>query len=510
MFSVTDNDDITGEFIVDREREELFPVGEWTHIGVTYNTDLQMTSFYQNGIKIAETSTARDADKVGPIGQSAGVKGIGWNGPFYEEESLNGVLDEFQLFAGTITPEQVRSLIADAGDAVPDQDVIEADMEAITLEETLYDGTAPLPILGPNGSQISWESSHPDVVKINDETFTVTQPSSTEGDQKVTLTATFKVGEASDIKEFQATVPAGISAAEDELPDSPSLSDVTLEDPFLSAAQAAGANYLLNLEPQKFLYNFYEVAGVNQPEENSPYAESWEDPEGWNFRGHMFGHYMSSLALQHSYATDAEKPEYKERIDEVLTGLEAASSAWDEKYPDAKGYISAFPEAFLAQDGNGGTVDGLPANDERAAGDVLIVPYYNLHKVLAGLVEIARIMPEDEAGERALELANGFGHYLANRLVGNVNKEQLLATEYGGMNEALYDLYALTKDERIKETAELFDETVLFEQLANGENPLPGKHANTQIPKLTGALKRYHVLTQDDELFDRLTSEERA
>src|SRR5690625_2326600 len=212
VFSVTDEDGVTGEFNVTRSREDLFPVDEWTHIAVTYNTDLRMTSFYQNGIKIAETETARDAATVGAIGKSNAVKGIGWNGPHHKTDSLRGALDAFQLFAGTITPAQVRSLVADAGDAVPDGDVIAADMAAITLEKTLYAGTAPLPIIGPNGSQISWESSDTDVVQINGDTFTVSQPSAEEGDREVTITATFKLGETSDTKDIQAYVLAQAKA----------------------------------------------------------------------------------------------------------------------------------------------------------------------------------------------------------------------------------------------------------------------------------------------------------
>src|SRR5699024_1058578 len=113
-------------------------------------------------------------------------------------------------------------------------------------------------------------------------------------------------------------------------------------------------------------------------------------------------------------------------------------------------------------------------------------------------------------GDRALDIGHQLGTYLNNRLVGNVDKEQLLKTEYGGMNEALYNLYAITKDEEIKETAELFDETSLFRELADGRDVLDGKHANTTIPKLTGALARYHVLTQDEELYNRLSPEEQS
>lgn len=59
------------------------------------------------------------------------------------------------------------------------------------------------------------------------------------------------------------------------------------------------------------------------------------------------------------------------------------------------------------------------------------------------------------------------------------------------MNEALYELYNLTGNNHFKTAAEYFDETALFEQLAANKDVLNGKHANTTVPKLTGAMKRY-------------------
>src|SRR5690625_2955727 len=273
VLSITDDDSVTGEFIVDVDRDEFFPANTWTHIGVTYDSDLRMVSFYRNGIKVSDTTTARSAGSVGPIGNSEVSKGIGWNGPNYKETSLKGQLDEFQLFAGALTPQQMRTVMAEAGEDVSDSAVIDADMDAITLESTLYSGTAPLPVVGPNGSQIEWVSSHGAVTVNDNGTITVEQPEAGQSDVAVTLSATFKLGSTEKTKDYSATVPALLTADVEELAQAIDLSDVTLEDPFLTQAQAAGSAYLLNLEPQKFLYNFYEVAGVDQPVGNSPYGK---------------------------------------------------------------------------------------------------------------------------------------------------------------------------------------------------------------------------------------------
>lgn len=250
-----------------------------------------------------------------------------------------------------------------------------------------------MPIIGPNGSEVTWISSNPEVAKIEDdgESMTVTPPDA--NDAKVTLTATATYGAGTATKNYEATVRAVAASDARPLLDNSGIPSVTLEDEELVAANDAEIDYLLALEPQKFLYNFYEVAGVDQPEGNSPYEDSWETASGMNFRGHFFGHYMSALAQEYAQITDPELREtVRGRLGESLDGLQVSQDAWSEAHPDHAGYISAFPEAYLS------SVDGQSAADSRISGDNLIVPYYNLHKVLAGLVEVATLLEGEEEG----------------------------------------------------------------------------------------------------------------
>lgn len=507
VLSVTDDNGVTGEFVVTRPRSELLPANTWTHIAVTYDSALRMASFYQNGIKIGETTTERETSAVGPIGSSSVVKGLGWNGPAYNQNSLNAALDEFLLYDTAATPNQTRELYTAGGGEVAEADVVEADLDAISLASTLYQGTAPLIVIGPNGSTFAWTSSHPQLVSINEDgTITVAQPPAGSDDATVTLTATATLGGTTLTRDFTATVPALMSAEVDELLTQSGIAAVTLEDEFLVDSQESGMDYLMSLDPLKFLYSVNQVAGIPNPAGVEPYRDSWEDPyRSSNFRGHMFGHYLSALAQQYVYASnDQQRAELEERISITLDGLQAAQEAWNEAHPEAPGYVSSFQEAFLQG------IDGQPARDQRPSGDNMLVPYYNIHKILAGLVEMAELLPADEGGGQALEIAHGLGGYFADRLVGKADKNHMLRIEYGGMNESLYRLYALTHDEAIKDVAEMFDETALFQQLANGNDVLSGLHANTTIPKVTGALTRYNVLTQDPELYNRLTEQERA
>ena len=72
----------------------------------------------------------------------------------------------------------------------------------------------------------------------------------------------------------------------------------------------------------------------------------------------------------------------------------------------------------------------------------------------------------------------------------------MLNTEFGGMNEVMLDLYADAGDERWLKASRYFFHRDFVEPLAEKQNILPGKHGNTQVPKMLGELMRY-VYTGD-------------
>lgn len=260
--------------------------------------------------------------------------------------------------------------------------------------------------------------------------------------------------------------------------------------------------YLLSLDSEKFLYEWYKLAGL-EPKTDSGY-DGWERSSGNNFRGHSFGHYMSATSQAYLSSSGETKEKLKTEISEAVNGLAACQSAYAATHPESAGYVSPFPEEWLQR------VDGVPlAGTKIQSGDNLIVPYYNLHKMVAGLLDVAKNVEDQEIKSTALSVAEGFGEYLYNRLSMLTDKNQMLRTEYGGMNEALYELYNLTGNDHFKTAAEYFDETALFEQLAANKDVLNGKHANTTVPKLTGAVKRYTVLTENEEYYNALTQEEK-
>ncbi|KRG10856.1 hypothetical protein ACA30_21370 [Virgibacillus soli] len=276
---------------------------------------------------------------------------------------------------------------------------------------------------------------------------------------------------------------------------------ITITDSYVKRAQDNLVQYLLSMKSEKFLFEVFKVAKL-KPLTKEGY-QGWERSNQINFRGHFFGHYMSALAL----AYHAEKDHYlkKQLLEQMrvaVAGLAQAQENYALHYPESAGYISAFRESALDE------VEGKEISPKDK--ENVLVPWYNLHKILAGLLDIHESLKaiEVETSQVALKVASQFGEYIYNRMMKLADKNKMLQIEYGGMNDALYHLFALTKKKEHLIAATYFDEDELFKQLAKHENILPGKHANTQIPKLIGALKRYQVF-QDDEFRSFLSDKEK-
>ena len=72
-------------------------------------------------------------------------------------------------------------------------------------------------------------------------------------------------------------------------------------------------------------------------------------------------------------------------------------------------------------------------------------------------------------------------------------RQNMLDTEFGGMNEVLTNLYQLTENPTHLTAAQYFDHAEIFDPLASNVDSLNNYHANTQIPKITGAIREYHA-----------------
>ena len=240
------------------------------------------------------------------------------------------------------------------------------------------------------------------------------------------------------------------------------LRDVRLLDgPFLDA-QGRGLAYLLSLEPDRLLHTFRLNAGL--PTSAKPYG-GWEAPDV-ELRGHSLGHYLTACALMYEATGDAR---LEARARALVAELRLVQLALAARGAHA-GYLSAFPESFF---------------DRVEARRGVWAPYYTLHKIMAGLLDVHRITGD----ATALETLKGMASWVGGRAAGltDAQWQAMLETEFGGMQEVLEGLYATTRDPEHLRLARLFDQRAVFDPLARGEDPLDGLHANTQIPKAIGA-----------------------
>lgn len=236
-----------------------------------------------------------------------------------------------------------------------------------------------------------------------------------------------------------------------------------LDGPFRDAQQRGLAN-LLSLDPDRLLHTFRLNAGL--PTAAAPLG-GWEAPD-MELRGHSLGHYLSACALMFE-ATGDER--LRQRALGVVAELRKVQLALTARGANT-GYLSAFPESFF---------------DRLESRQGVWAPYYTLHKIMAGLRDVYLATGNATALESLRGMASWVG-FRASRL-DDLAWQAQLETEFGGMQEVLLDLYAVTREPEHLRLARLFDHRAVVDPLADGKDTLDGFHANTQIPKAIGALK---------------------
>lgn len=106
---------------------------------------------------------------------------------------------------------------------------------------------------------------------------------------------------------------------------------------------------------------------------------------------------------------------------------------------------------------------------------------------------------------QALEVVKRMGLWAYNKLHGQSEetRRKMIRNEFGGINEAFYNLYALTGDGRYRWLAEYFYHNDVIDPLKEGRDDLGTKHTNTFIPKVIAEARRYELT--HDEASCRLT-----
>ncbi len=242
------------------------------------------------------------------------------------------------------------------------------------------------------------------------------------------------------------------------------LSSIHLAPGIFREQEQINARYLDSLAVDRLLHSFRITAGI--PSSATPYG-GWEDPT-CELRGHFAGgHFLSAMAL--AWASSANS-EFKTRGDELVGGLGACQKKIGTRY------LSAFPQELF---------------EHLAQGKLVWAPFYTYHKIMAGLLDMYVLTGNSDA----LAIAEGMGQW-AQEFMSSFSVDQrqrMLRTEYGGMNEVFANLAAVTQKDRYIGAAHLFEQPSFLDPLAERRDELQGLHANTHVPKVIGAARMYEV-----------------
>ena len=260
------------------------------------------------------------------------------------------------------------------------------------------------------------------------------------------------------------------------------LKNITITNgPFKHACEL-NIETLLQYDVDKLLAPYLREAGLNT------ITDSYNNWEKDGLDGHIGGHYLSALALH--FATTQNK-ECKARLDYMVSELKRCQS----NSKNGKGYIGGVPVNKI--------IDNKNCNlwTELRNGNIGViwkywVPWYNIHKIYAGLRDAWLYGENNDAKLMFIELCDWGVEFISN--LDDNQIENMLANEFGGMNEIFADAYKITGEEKYILAAKKFNHKEIFESMKNKIDNLDNKHANTQVPKAVGYQRIAEVYNDSD------------
>ena len=175
-----------------------------------------------------------------------------------------------------------------------------------------------------------------------------------------------------------------------------------------SAAAEVNRKYLKTLAPDRLLHTFRLTAGLPSSAES---LGDWEKPD-CELRGHFAGgHYLSACALAFASSGD----EYLKRNGDLMVAELAQCQAQHKN-----GYLSAFPQELF---------------DRLRDGVNVWAPFYTIHKVMAGHLDMYTLAGNEQALDTVEKMARWVRSW--SDPLSEPQMQRVLLVEYGGMGEVL-------------------------------------------------------------------------
>ena len=525
-------------------------VNKWTHFAVVINIPYKTLSTYINGVLVGETKNVGvELEEIFDNKLAENNKLYIGKSPFFDSSYLDAKLYDFRIYRIPLSEQQVERIhnvalgkevrvrevkrrevdhdLPEFSDATPQlfnsflKNVLDVQVETVVGNlprlPRFLKGVYSNNIQGPD-VRVIWPAPEDNNKVLTPGKYTVTGrvPGTDIQPKAIVLVKEGKL--ATPDLTLKAFSLDQVSLTKDIHNDRTKF--IENRDKFI--------NVLANTNPDNFLYMFRNAFGQEQPKGAEP-LRVWDSQET-KLRGHATGHYLSAIAQAYAStnydallkANFAEKMEYTVSVLYELSQMSGQPKISGGKYvvdPKAvspaegktdfdsdlsiegirtdywswgKGYISAYPPDQFIMLENGASYGGDDAK--------IWAPYYTLHKILAGLMDIYEV----SNNQNALEIVKGMGDWVYARL-SQLPTETLIsmwnsyiAGEFGGMNEAMARLYRLTNESKYLQTAKLFDNIDLFfgdsnhsHGLSKNVDTFRGLHANQHIPQIVGALEIY-------------------
>lgn len=251
--------------------------------------------------------------------------------------------------------------------------------------------------------------------------------------------------------------------------------NVHLTDGLFKEREKVNREYLISLNNNALLQNFYLEAGIILPgaqvisnPENSYLHWGWEAPS-CQLRGHFLGHWLSAAAHLISSNKDRElEAKLYNIVDELKRCQICNGGEW----------IGSIPEKYFKR---------LETND------YIWSPQYTVHKTLLGLLDTYECTGYDVAMDILDHAADWYLKWTDSL---KETPYVIVKGEAGGMLEIWARLYEITGEEKYLTLANAYYYKDLDAYLEGRDN-LTDNHANASIPMAHGSAKMYEVTGEE-------------
>jgi DUF1680 family protein len=240
--------------------------------------------------------------------------------------------------------------------------------------------------------------------------------------------------------------------------------------PFYDRQELHRKGYLASWNADKLLYPYRTLAKLPQAGGTTSGYAGWDT--GF-LAGHMIGHYLSATSRMAAATNDTS---FSTKANYVVAELAKCQTALN-----SNGYLAAFPATvFDWLEGKGTSNGGI------------VVPYYTVHKIIAGLLDAYHYVGNQQALDVATKMADYFQARISALPAATI--EKIFRTdgsgnpqnEFGAMSDVLAELSTVTGKTKYLDAAKVFNRSWFITPLAAGQDNLKGLHGNAHIAQALG------------------------